>query len=149
MNNNVDAVDTKLTNPNLDRIHELFYKRLSKLFDANGSPKLNMFEDVACYNCGANSIHSEFVISRFRHVRCAQCGMVYVSPRIKESILHDSYNEDDSTEHYRLKLIPSIEYRREVLDIRKYNQIAPFFNKPGTILDIGCGLGDLLSVFKD
>jgi len=75
--------------------------------------------------------------------------MIYVSPRIKESILHESYNEDDYTEHYRLKLIPSIEYRRNVLGKRKYDQIASYFKKPGSILDIGCGLSDLLSVFKD
>lgn len=149
MNNKIDLIDAKLTNPNLDRIHELFYKRVSKFFDANGSPKPDLFEDVPCYNCHSTSVQSEFIISRFRHVRCAQCGMVYVSPRIKESILHDSYDEDDYSEHYRLKIIPSIEYRREVLGKRKYNQIASYFNKPGSILDIGCGLGDLLSVFKD
>ncbi|MBP7507936.1 MAG: class I SAM-dependent methyltransferase [Prolixibacteraceae bacterium] len=144
-----NVVDAKLTNPNLDKIHELFYKRVSKFFNDNGSPKPELFEDVPCYNCNSTSVKTQFTISRFRHVRCAQCGMVYVTPRIKESILHDSYDEDDYSEHYRLKIVPSLKYRREVLGERKYKQIMSYFEKPGSILDIGCGLGDLLSVFKD
>ena len=148
MSAKIDTVDTNLTNPNLDKIHDLFYKRVSKFFDAAGSPKAELFENVKCYNCHSTSIASEFTIARFRHVRCSNCGMVYVSPQIKASLLHDSYNEDDYTEHYRLKLIPSIEYRRNVLGSRKYNQIAAYFERPGSILDVGCGLGDLLSVFK-
>jgi 2-polyprenyl-3-methyl-5-hydroxy-6-metoxy-1,4-benzoquinol methylase len=144
-----DRIDAKQTNPNLDKIHALFYKRLSKFFNEDGTPKADLFEDVPCYNCQSPSICSEFTIARFRHVRCSDCGLVYVSPRIREATLHDSYDEDDYTEHYRLKLIPSIEYRRNVLGRRKYGQIASYFDRPGAILDIGCGLGDLLSVFKE
>jgi 2-polyprenyl-3-methyl-5-hydroxy-6-metoxy-1,4-benzoquinol methylase len=148
MSSKTDVIDARLANPNLDKIHDLFYKRLSKFFDENGSPKAELFEEVVCYNCQSASISSECTIARFRHVRCSGCGMVYVSPRIKKNLLHDSYNEDDYTEHYRLKLIPSIEYRRNVLGQQKFKQIAAYFEKPGSILDVGCGLGDLLSVFK-
>jgi 2-polyprenyl-3-methyl-5-hydroxy-6-metoxy-1,4-benzoquinol methylase len=75
--------------------------------------------------------------------------MVYVSPRIRETILHNSYDEEDYAEHYRLKLIPSLDYRREVLDKRKYDQISNYIQGPGSVLDVGCGLGDLLSVFQE
>jgi 2-polyprenyl-3-methyl-5-hydroxy-6-metoxy-1,4-benzoquinol methylase len=149
MDRKIEPVDARSTNPNLDRIHELFYERLSRYFDGDDLPRSEFFEDVGCYNCDSHKIISKFTIARFRHVRCADCGLVYVSPRIKEDILHDSYEEDIYSEHYKLKLIPSMGYRREVLDKRKYDQISAYFQQPGSILDIGCGLGDLLSVFKD
>ena len=149
MNEKINQIDAGLTNPNLDIIHKHFYQRASKYFDVDGLPKSECLEEVSCYNCNSTPIASEFIIARFRHVRCARCGMVYVSPRIRETILHDSYNEEDYADFYRLKLIPSLDYRREVLGRRKYDQISVYFSCPGTILDIGCGLGDLLSVFKE
>jgi SAM-dependent methyltransferase len=75
--------------------------------------------------------------------------MVYVNPRLREEITHDLYQEEPYTEFYRIKLIPSIDYRRNVLGERKYQQIATHFDRPGKVLDIGCGLGEVLSVFKD
>ena len=95
MDDKIIPIDAGLTNPNLDIVHQLFYQRVSKYFDVNDSPKSEYFEKVNCYNCGSKAIASDFVIARFRHVRCAQCGMVYVSPRIKEMVLHDSYDEED------------------------------------------------------
>ncbi|NCA93455.1 class I SAM-dependent methyltransferase [bacterium] len=45
--------------------------------------------------------------------------------------------------------MPTIDYRRNVLAKNKYKQVMEFFKKPGRVLDIGCGLGELLSVFKE
>lgn len=142
-------INTENLNPNLDKIHQFYDEALSRYFNPDGSPREEFFENVSCYNCGSTEKASEFTISRFRHVRCANCGLVYVSPRLKESILHDSYNEEDYNVSYKLKLIPAVDYRREVMGKRKYRQISEYFEKPGAILDIGCGLGELLSVFDE
>jgi len=75
--------------------------------------------------------------------------MIYVNPRLKTKKIHDKYNEKVYTEFYKIKLIPSINYRRNVLGINKYNQITKYFKKPGKILDIGCGLGEVLSIFQE
>ena len=92
---------------------------------------------------------SEFIANSFRHIRCSTCGMILVSPRLKESIAHDLYEESDYTEYFKIKLIPSVEYRRNVLAKNKFKQISEYFDKPGKVLDIGCGLGEVLSVFQD
>ena len=149
MSGDLGRIDPGEANPNLDVIREHFYAKLSSCFEADGTPRSEYFEPVACYNCGQDEIASEFVVARFRHVRCALCGMVYVSPRIKAGVLHDSYDEEDYTEHYRLKLIPSLDYRLTVIDQRKYSQIDEYFEHAGSVLDVGCGLGDLLSVFQE
>jgi 2-polyprenyl-3-methyl-5-hydroxy-6-metoxy-1,4-benzoquinol methylase len=142
-------IRTQELNPNLDKIHEHYQKVLSRYFNRDDSPKDEYFESVNCYNCGETKYTAEFTINRFRHVRCARCGMVYVSPRLKETILHDAYNEEDYNAAAKYKLIPAVEYRREVIGRRKYQQIAAYFKKPGSILDIGCGLGEVLSIFDE
>ena len=145
----LDMIDVKATNPNLETLYQHFHRRLSPFFDDADNPKPEFFESIACYHCSGVDIRSEFVAARFRHVRCANCGMVYVSPRLKESVLHDSYDDEGYADFYKLKIIPSIQYRREVLDRRKYDQIMEHLSGRGTVLDIGCGVGDLLSIFQD
>ncbi|MDD1676991.1 MAG: methyltransferase domain-containing protein, partial [Methanomicrobiales archaeon] len=98
---------------------------------------------------GSAETSTNFTVNRFRHVRCKDCGMVYVNPRLREEITHDLYQEEPYTEFYRIKLIPSIDYRRNVLGVRKYTELAAHFNRPGRVLDIGCGLGEVLSVFQE
>ncbi len=143
------VIRTQQLNPNLDKIHQHYDRVLSRYFGQNGSPREGFFEDIGCYNCGSIDCVSEFAINRFRHVRCARCGMVYVTPRLRENILHDSYNEEDYNTSYKFKLIPALDYRREVIGKRKYKQVSSYFEKPGSILDIGCGLGELLSIFAE
>jgi 2-polyprenyl-3-methyl-5-hydroxy-6-metoxy-1,4-benzoquinol methylase len=141
-------IDEAKINPNIDKLHHYFDTILKKYFE-DGKAVPAYFEDVPCYNCGSTEIVKEFTVNRFRHVRCRNCGMVYSNPRLKESITHNMYSESDYSEFYKIKLIPAIEYRKNVLGIKKYEQIKHYFEKPGRVLDIGCGLGEILSVFKD
>ncbi|MCZ7401443.1 MAG: class I SAM-dependent methyltransferase [Candidatus Methanoperedens sp.] len=141
-------IDEKKINQNIDKLHIYFNKILEKYF-VNGKPISKYFEETSCYNCGSSEISNSFPVNRFTHVRCKNCQMVYVNPRFKESFAHDLYNEKDYTEFYKIKLIPSIDYRRNVLAVNKYNQIMRFFDKPGNVMDIGSGLGEVLSVFKE
>lgn len=144
----MSAVDEKKINPNLARLQEHFLDKCSRYFEKGGIPKKEYFEGARCYNCGSDKYSSEFTMNNFRHVRCSACGMVYVNPRFKESIVDNLYSESDYTEYFKIKLVPSIDYRCSVLANRKYEQINPYFDRPGRVLDIGCGLGEVLSVFK-
>jgi 2-polyprenyl-3-methyl-5-hydroxy-6-metoxy-1,4-benzoquinol methylase/ribosomal protein S27E len=141
-------IDESRINPNLDKLYQHFDSAIAKYFK-DDKPIPQYFEETGCYNCGKKEIVSSFVVNRFRHVRCKNCGMVYVSPRLKTTIINALYNEAPYTDFYRIKLIPSIDYRRNVLAVNKYNQINRHFNKPGKVLDIGSGVGEVLSVFKE
>ena len=141
-------IDESRINPNLDRLKDHFDHAVAKYFDGD-KPREEFFEEVRCYNCGSAETSTNFTVNRFRHVRCKDCGMVYVNPRLREEITHDLYQEEPYTEFYRIKLIPSIDYRRNVLGARKYTELAAHFNRPGRVLDIGCGLGEVLSVFQE
>jgi len=141
-------IDEKKINQNIETLHDYFNEVLDKYFIDN-APIKEYFEETVCYNCGSSEISSSFTVNRFTHVRCENCQMVYANPRFKESIAENLYNEEDYTEFYKIKLIPSIDYRKTVLGKNKYNQIVRYFNKPGKVLDIGSGVGEVLSVFKD
>ena len=141
-------IDESRINPNLDKLHRHFDSALEKYFKGN-QPIPEYFEEVSCYNCGSQEALSSSTVSRFRHVRCKRCHMVYVSPRLKSSVIDHLYNEEAYTEFYRIKLIPSLDYRRNVLAVNKYKQIARYFARPGKVLDIGSGLGEVLSVFQE
>jgi len=141
-------IDEAKINPNLDKLHQHFDSVLEKYFKGS-QPIPEYFEGANCYNCGSTEIITSFVVNRFRHVRCRNCRMVYVSPRLKSSIVDTLYNEQYYAEFYKIKLIPSLNYRRNVLAVSKYNQIARHFDQPGRVLDIGSGLGEVLSVFQE
>lgn len=136
--------DASRLNPNLDLVHREFEAHLNRYFDPQGRPIPEYFEETPCYNCGSRRVENEFVVARFRHVRCGWCGMVYVNPRLRDDLGHDSYTENHYTETYRLKLIPALPYRTTVINPRKYAQLMECTSAPGSILDVGCGLGDFL-----
>lgn len=141
-------IDESRINPNLNKLYQHFDNVLAKYFK-DSQPIPQYFEKVICYNCGGVETVSSFIVNRFRHVRCKNCGMVYVSPRLKARIINLLYNEAPYIDFYKIKLIPSIDYRKNVLAVNKYNQIARYFKKPGKVLDIGSGLGEVLSIFQE
>lgn len=138
-------------NPNLSKLSAHIRERTRAFFDANGVPNMKYFEEVHCYQCNKDTFTREFYDRYgFRHLHCDTCGMVYVSPRLKKDIAHGLYSEEEYVQHYKIKLLPSLDYRRNILGVNKYNQIVNALGKDkGRVLDIGCGLGEVLSVFKD
>ncbi|MDD5356307.1 MAG: class I SAM-dependent methyltransferase [Candidatus Omnitrophica bacterium] len=138
-------------NPNLSELSNYYSEKTRKFFNKGGDFKSECFEEVKCYYCDSDKYVCEFYDKYgFRHIRCSVCGTVYVNPRLKQKIVHDLYSESDYTQYYKIKLLPALEYRKNVLGIRKYEQIISLLSKKrGRVLDIGCGLGDILSIFKE
>ena len=144
-------IEFNKVNPNLSKLSDYFVEKTKRFFNSDGEFNPEYFENVKCYYCGSNAFVSEFYDKYgFRHIRCSDCGMVYVSPRLKEKITHNLYSEEDYTQFYKIKLLPALDYRRNVLGLNKYKQIVSLLNKDkGKVLDIGCGLGEVLSIFDE
>lgn len=145
----MERLEFEKLNPNLGELQEYFDGILRRFFDADGRPRDEYFERVPCPICGTGTVIAEFVARGFRHVRCAECGMVYVSPRLKESVMEEFYGAEAYDRFFEIKLIPAVEYRYSVIARRKYAQIARYFPQPGRVLDIGSGLGEVLAVLKE
>ncbi|MDD5292673.1 MAG: hypothetical protein PHY46_05805, partial [Candidatus Omnitrophica bacterium] len=138
-------------NPNLSELSNYYSEKTRKFFNKGGDFKSECFEEVKCYYCDSDKYVCEFYDKYgFRHIRCSVCGTVYVNPRLKQKIVHDLYSESDYTQYYKIKLLPALEYRKNVLGIRKYEQIISLLSKKrGRVLATGCGLGDILSVLNE
>ncbi len=111
-------------------------------------------EFVLCNLCGSDSSKPYMEISGYSIVQCVRCDLVYVNPRLKESELHDIYNES----YYRNPAFRGKqttfygygEYIKEKDDIRATFQRRlkwiNKFSKKGKLLDIGCATGFFLEL---
>ncbi len=55
-------------------------------------------ESVNCAICGEDNTDILYVVDSFRIVRCSNCGLVYVNPRLSNDELKHIY---DSQDYYR------------------------------------------------
>ena len=121
-------------------------------------PEPSMMEVVACYHCGSTET-APFVVAqddytgkpgRFTFVRCAGCGLVYQSPRIRLEHIRAWY--DDEYIAHRKKtdwgiLTPLYRRAMEKHDREKERLVSRFVSlSPETrVLDVGCGSGAFLN----
>lgn len=101
---------------------------------------------VCCDFCGSDAFVVLFEKDGFRHVKCSNCDLVYVNPRLKNPLEHQeafydnlvasSGNYSDQAHH------DYIGSRRR----RLFHEAAMYqpYNLNGRILDIGCGFGGFL-----
>jgi len=101
---------------------------------------------VACDLCGADTEELLFEKDTFRHVRCCQCGLVYVTPRLKDSIgQQESFYDRLANYSDEFERISSRDYmgwrkKRLLAEAASYKK----YDRTGRILDIGCGFGGFL-----
>ena len=110
-------------------------------------------QQVNCDLCGRTNSIPLFTKGSFTIVRCINCGLIYINPRLDDASIKELYNNEyyagkgfDSAVHYtqQHQQMPGEVKRslqRRLICIEKYKS-------KGRLLDIGCGLGDFLSIAK-
>ena len=142
----IHAGDVK---PNYKQVKNVWAKMLKEYFNNDGLLKEECGIHVNCPYCRANEYHDEFVINGFKHVTCNSCGTVYVTPRLKDEYVDKLYSDEYYSELYINSMIPAFEKRKKLIGQRKFDQVLEFSCEKGSVLDIGCGIGEVIDVFKD
>lgn len=116
-----------------------------------------MTELTICEICGGK-VFSEYLEctdhfltgEKFKLVKCNSCGFVFVNPRPEKEKLQLYYDSPDYVSHSGTEkgLVNKI-YKviRNHTHKRKFNLVKKYSSAP-KILDIGCGSGELLNLFR-
>jgi 2-polyprenyl-3-methyl-5-hydroxy-6-metoxy-1,4-benzoquinol methylase len=100
------------------------------------------FIDIACDLCGETDHEPLFVKEGFRHVRCRNCGMVFVNPRLAA---HASLQVETGTGTMGEDRLSRSQVRR----LRKELAAVAEFRRLNRILEVGAGRGWFIAEAAD
>jgi SAM-dependent methyltransferase len=109
-------------------------------------------EEVPCNLCGASAgtvwreRFEERVGYRFQNKRCAECGLVYVSPRLKPE-WRAAFNSWDVVSDRREMYEAQASYHLRT-SRRRLERLESVQGRPGLILDVGCATGYFLGIAR-
>ena len=126
-------------------------KELGRFIDpVTGKVKAELVEQVPCPVCDSTAYEPLFTKQGFDFVRCANCTLVYVNPRLLESATlayyGDASDQQSMVDWLNVLANPAnqawqIPYFQEAVDI-----LAKSIPANGKILDIGCSIGLFMEV---
>ena len=142
--------------PNFEKVKERWKNLLSKYHTNDGRLNSEYVIDVDCPHCSSKSRKNTFILNQFKHHTCVDCECVYVSPRLNDSALEELYADEYYSEMFNKAMIPFFDKRKELIGQSKYSQVIDSLNtirqKQSSnlrVLDIGAGIGEVVSVFRD
>ena len=116
--------------------------------------KIATLEYVSCNLCNSDSTSIFMKVDGFNIVKCKNCNLVYVNPRLKFSQLEEIYNKtyfrNLPFKNPKYKLYGYETYlleKKEIVDtFKKRLNVIEKYKKPGKLLDIGCAFGFFLEL---
>jgi 2-polyprenyl-3-methyl-5-hydroxy-6-metoxy-1,4-benzoquinol methylase len=106
-----------------------------------------------CPWCGSEKaqislwLRDEFLTKEDFHIcECLNCGLLYTMPRPDKDNIGDYYKSEEYYSHQENKkgFIPKVYERVKKTNLKHKYQLASKGINVGTLLDIGCGVGDFL-----
>ena len=142
--------------PNFTKVKERWRNLLAKYYTMDGELNNDYMTDVDCPHCTSKRKKNTFELNKFRHHTCVDCECVYVSPRLNDAALEELYADEYYSEMFNKAMIPFFDKRKELIGQSKYSQVVDSINsirqnqsKSLRVLDIGAGIGEVVSVFND
>ena len=110
----------------------------------SGLLKKELSQSVLCAICEKDRSELLFVKEGFRFVRCLDCGLVYVTPRLKSEVTSALYENGRFAYSQKHLYLPTAEYRKKRFFSERMDSIEQYFPNKGKILDIGSSTGHFL-----
>lgn len=103
----------------------------------------------SCYICGSDKFTEIATIHGFTYIKCKEDGHIFTTKRFSEEAIQDFYraNEYYSKTTYANK--ESCFYRREHVARPKVEFLEQYIVGRGKWIDVGAGIGDLVSVARE
>lgn len=111
-----------------------------------------------CPICQSNSFNSHLEVEDhfltyeiFTLQKCNSCGLIFTSPRPKEIDIGRYYQSDEYISHSSSSkgILDKIYFAVRNHSIKKKFKLITKYISSGSILDIGCGTGEVLQYFKE
>lgn len=143
-----DHVDTQRLRPGSSYEH-LFENRdyqLRAILDKYGEIPKFLLEQVVCPLCSEAFYEIEMVKDSFNIVRCLNCSLIYVNPRLKADAYLETYKSQNYGHIISELALASHDYRVSRFGLERIKKIEEyfFFDLPKTLLDIGSASGFFL-----
>lgn len=100
----------------------------------------------ACYICQSDDREPVASIHGFQYVRCRQCDHVYTTHRYSSEAIERFYRQNEYYSRITYANRETCEYRREQVARPKVAFAEEHVGTAGSWLDVGSGIGDLVSV---
>tara|TARA_B100001989_G_scaffold194919_1_gene143634 strand:+ start:1204 stop:2202 length:999 start_codon:yes stop_codon:yes gene_type:complete len=102
-----------------------------------------------CPNCKKDEKFLLFTKDFFKYWKCEKCGLVYVSPVLKENEIIKMYKNSSYSNSWGKILSNKTEYK---FNQKKFDNVLKDVKKitksKGKLLDVGCAVGQFLDTFK-
>ncbi|MBL4656867.1 MAG: class I SAM-dependent methyltransferase [Flavobacteriales bacterium] len=113
-------------------------------------------ENVNCPVCQADNAAHHLEVKGFSVVKCRDCSMAYINPRLKDQSIYNIYKdnyflrEGYTFEDFGYGDYDLTAHLRDRTFIRWYDEAIPYLKvKSGSALDVGCATGRFLMILKE
>ena len=111
----------------------------------------HMVERVNCPVCDVDDSTWVFSKAGFDFVKCRHCGLLHVNPQLTASTQDSIYKQSKTAEHW-IKVQQKNKEQSWNAD-RKYlpalSELASLYPQRGKLLDVGCSIGQFLTLARD
>lgn len=132
-----------------DRLKDALRKQHSEVFDYDVGEIISKFKkEISCPVCDTAENTVKFTKDLFNFVKCSNCGMVYLNPRLSDKATYSFYNSEWNDIYNEKKFdvnestIDTIENRR---DLENLSTLKKYSGAGNELLEIGIGKGFFLS----
>jgi 2-polyprenyl-3-methyl-5-hydroxy-6-metoxy-1,4-benzoquinol methylase len=120
--------------------------------DKTKSIKTEFAEYNPCPVCDSEKTTPLFMKDGFRYVRCQNCSMIYMNPRLNQAATYAFYNSDVNAIYNETKFdaVSTATTLDDKINLENLDLIDQYRNgRPGKILEIGCAKGYFLTKAKE